>query len=284
MSKKIRSKNFRKVDKEKFFTKSDIVDICLKTLDLNEYDFIIEPSAGNGSFYNKIKHKNKIGIDIDPSSSNILKKDYLKYSIDKFPPYKKILVIGNPPFGKQSSLAFKFIKKSCSLNADIAFILPKGFKKQSSYDKIPLNYKKVFEMDLPKNSFIYYDTNLKLIGKDYDVPCVWQIYKKSKTLRKKEEKLQPKYFDFVKVTTEKPENRKLANLAIRRVGVNAGKIFKDTNVSITSHYFISTKEKKVLLDNVNPSLFSYDDTTGPRSISKNELINVLDQIIKSNNI
>ena len=44
---------------------------------------------------------------------------------------RKIHVIGNPPFGRQSSLAIKFIKKSCSFSDTISFILPKSFKKDS---------------------------------------------------------------------------------------------------------------------------------------------------------
>ena len=41
--------------------------------------------------------------------------------------------IGNPPFGRQSSLAKKFIKHICSCDKTktIAFILPKSFKKDS---------------------------------------------------------------------------------------------------------------------------------------------------------
>ena len=45
---------------------------------------------------------------------------------------KKVLFFGNPPFGRNSSLALKFIKKCCIHGDTIAFILPKGL---SALDK-----------------------------------------------------------------------------------------------------------------------------------------------------
>lgn len=254
---------------DKFYTKKSIAKWCIGHLDLDYYDLIIEPAVGSGSFYNEIKTTNKLGIDIEPDikGDSIIKSDFLTWEFKEFPLPEKILFIGNPPFGRNGSLALKFIKKCCSYNADIAFILPKGFKKRSVYDKIPLNYKKVFEKDLPKNTFNFQ-------GEDYDVPCVFQIYKPSNTLRKKEKKKNPKYFTFT--------DKNNGEVSIRRVGVNAGSIFNNNNTSESSHYYIKTKYKDILLNNVNKDLFSNNDTTGPRSISKNELIDVLDSIIDEN--
>lgn len=258
---------------DKFYTKPEIVDWCLNTIDYQKYDLVIEPSVGSGSFYSKLNHKNKIGIDLKPELGplnelhNVITHDFLTWELNEFPYPKNILLIGNPPFGRNGSLALKFIKKGCNMGADIAFILPKGYKKQSMYDKIPLNYEKVLEIDLPHNCFSYN-------GVDYDVPCVWQIYKKSNIIRKKEIKLKPKHFEF----TDKDN----ANLAIRRVGGVAGKIFSNTDVSESSHYFIKSNSKELLLKRVNTDLFSNNDTTGPRSISKNELIYIIDNIIENN--
>ena len=53
--------------------------------------------------------------------------------------FKKIHIIGNPPFGRQSSLAIKFIKKSAEFCDSISFILPKSFKKDSLKKHFPLN-------------------------------------------------------------------------------------------------------------------------------------------------
>ena len=50
---------------DQFFTNLDIVDRCIDTINFKDYDIVIEPSAGDGSFYNKINGE-KIGIDLDP--------------------------------------------------------------------------------------------------------------------------------------------------------------------------------------------------------------------------
>lgn len=245
---------------DQFYTKKNVVIKCLNTLKIDEFDIVIEPSAGDGAFLHEIKHNNKIGYDIEPKSNSIIKQDYLELNTEIFQ-NKKVLVIGNPPFGQNSNMALAFIKKSVFADT-IAFILPKGFKKRSMIDKIPLNYEITIIEDLDDNNFIYN-------GMDYTVPCVWVVMNKSNTLRKKEKKLKPQKFRFV--------NKLNANLAIRRVGVNAGKPFLDVNVSEQSHYFLHVENPNDLITKINKNLFSDNDTTGPRSISKNELISIIEK-------
>ena len=86
---------------------------------------------------------------------------------------KKIHIIGNPPFGRQSSLAIKFIKNLVNIAIVCLFILPKSFKKDSMKKHFPLEYHLIFEFDLPENSFIVDD-------KEHNVPCVFQIWEKKK--------------------------------------------------------------------------------------------------------
>ena len=124
---------------DQFYTKKEVVISCLKDIDFTLYDVVIEPSAGDGAFFDEIPHKNKIGYDIDPKKNNIIKCDFLTIDHDIFSG-KNVLSIGNPPFGRNSSMALKFIKKSALFATTIAFILPKGFKKRSTIDKIPLNF------------------------------------------------------------------------------------------------------------------------------------------------
>ena len=174
----------------------------------------------------------------------------------------KILTIGNPPFGRQGSLAQKFIKQASEFSDTIAFILPRGFKKRSVYDRVPLNFWNVNEIDISENSFSFN-------GEPYDVPCVWIEYQKQDKLRTKEKKLTPTTFQF---TTQ--EN---ANVSIRRVGVNAGKTFPHTEVSTPSHYFVKVDNVDEFVSKVNEIKFSNGDTTGPRSIPKNELIKMIEK-------
>ena len=120
---------------DKFYTKKSIVEFCgdviRKTITIDKtQDLVIEPSAGNGSFIDLLKDlsDNYIFYDINPENENILKVDYLNMENPKG--YRMIHTIGNPPFGRQSSSAIKFIKKSCEFSSSISFILPKSFKKR----------------------------------------------------------------------------------------------------------------------------------------------------------
>ncbi len=263
---------------DKYYTKDIIVELCLnfikKYIQINTDDLIIEPSAGNGSFINGIKllSNNFIFYDLEPENKEIIKQDYLLFDYEELTnKFNKIHIIGNPPFGRQSSLAIKFIKKSCEFCDSISFILPKSFKKDSLKKKFSLNFHLVFENDLPDKSFL-------VDGIEHDVPCVFQIWQKKDTKRLVNKKLEPINFKFV----EKPENldnveeSKKPDISFRRVGVNAGTI--DVNInekSIQSHYFIKFTNEKSIIDNINIlSTITYDfnNTVGPKSISKQELI------------
>ena len=249
---------------DQFYTNSDIAQLCLDTIDVKDYDMVVEPSAGYGAFYNLIDHPNKVGIDIDPKDNKIIQQDFLTWNDFKYWPPPKVLTIGNPPFGRQGSLAMKFIHHASIFSDTIAFILPRGFKKRSVYDRVPLDFWKTFELEIPRHSFTYN-------GEPFDVPCVWMVYEKQPKKRKKEKKLTPTTFEF---TTQ--EN---ANVSIRRVGVNAGLTFPHTEVSTPSHYFIKVDNVDEFVNKVNKIKFSDGDTTGPRSISKNELISEIENAI-----
>ncbi len=258
---------------DQFYTNLDIAKQCIDSIDITKYDVVIEPSAGAGAFYNQINHKYKMGFDLEPKCDGVHQQDFLKYKHpftshnlsfmeSKLNKQPKILTIGNPPFGRQGSLAQKFIKQASEFSDTIAFILPRGFKKRSVYDRVPLNFWNVNEIDIPENSFSFN-------GEPYDVPCVWIEYQKQDKLRTKEKKLTPTTFQF---TTQ--EN---ANVSIRRVGVNAGKTFPHTEVSTPSHYFVKVDNVDEFVSKVNEIKFSNGDTTGPRSIPKNELIKMIEK-------
>jgi hypothetical protein len=254
---------------DKYYTKNSVVDLCLNVvkqyIQINPDDLIIEPSAGNGSFITGIKSitSNFQFYDLEPDNAEIIKHDYLLYDYSTVKEnFSKIHIIGNPPFGRQSSLAIKFIKKSCEFCDSVSFILPKSFKKDSLKKIFPLHFHLMFEIDLPDKSFL-------VDGVEHNVPCIFQVWEKKPTNRIVNEKLEPVNFMFVE-KTDHPD------ISFRRVGVNAGKI--DTNIddkSIQSHYFIKFTNGKSITDNIHKlSTITYDfnNTVGPKSISKQELI------------
>jgi hypothetical protein len=257
---------------DKFYTKTEVVEKLLYHIDLSKYDLVIEPSAGDGKFYDVIKKKTGkvIGLDIDPEHPEIIKKDWFDFVLDKH--YEKILVVGNPPFGNQSSLAIAFIKKCDELNVQtIAFILPKSFKKESLQNKIPLHYHLTYQVDLEDTSFI-------LENKDYSVPSIFQIWERKEEKRNVNKKdITTELFKFVK----KNEN---PDISFRRVGFYAGTIYDETeNKAEVSHYFIKSNinidELKSILKDLK---WNHDNTAGPRSIGKRELIEKINEKLKNN--
>jgi hypothetical protein len=262
---------------DKFYTSSETVKksmkAILKYIVIGEHDLCVEPSAGNGAFIELIKdnfHHYKF-YDLEPEHNAIIKQDYLDLEIEPLQfgtKYKKIHVIGNPPFGRQSSLAIKFIKKSAEYCDSISFILPKSFKKDSLKRHFPLNFHLEHEADIKPDSFI-------VGGKAYDVACVFQIWIKKQHPRKISEKMLPNGFRFVN-KTENPD------ISFRRVGVYAGKLDKVVeDKSEQSHYFI--KFDNELTDEIFEKISSIEyetknNTVGPKSISKQELIKEFNKV------
>jgi len=262
---------------DKYYTSDDAVTKCIeliqKHITIRNDDLCIEPSAGDGSFINGIKSlfTNYKFYDIEPEHSEIIKQDYLTFDYDNMIELSinKKHVIGNPPFGRQSSLAIKFIKKSVEYCDSISFILPKSFKKDSLKKYFPLNFYLECEYDLPEYSFTINDDS-------YNVPCVFQIWIKKNVYKSIPTKLIPHKYKFVKKTLEH-------DISFRRVGVYAGEICKDTELkSIQSHYFI--KFDNILTDELFNQLsqINYNcknNTVGPKSISKQELIKEFNTIL-----
>jgi len=277
---KVQKTGLKRQTTDKFYTCQSIVDECMELftqhIDIDsDNDLCIEPSAGNGSFINSIQSlcNHHYFYDIEPENDEIIKKDYLQFDFDTDIQdnisYNKIHIIGNPPFGRQSSLAIKFIKISTKFCDSLSFILPKSFKKDSLQKHFPLNFHLIHEYDIPKNSFLVND-------KTHDVPCVFQIWVKKQNERQIPKKLTPSHFKFVKKT--EPHD-----ISFRRVGVNAGNIDKNTDdKSIQSHYFIKFDKKmtnKLFTSLSNIQFNCKDNTTGPKSISKQELIQEFNKLL-----
>ena len=259
----------KRITTDKFYTNKNIVEICFESFKhyIDGDALLIEPSAGNGVFFNVLKHYPHIAFDIEPEHHDIIKQDFLKLSLESF--NQPLMFIGNPPFGKQSSIAKKFIKHitKCPLTTTIGFILSKSFKKESMQKCFPLEYWLIEQIDLPNNAF-------NIAGKIHNVPCVFQIWQKKAKKRIIEPYPLSKSFNFVKIH-EDPD------FSLRRVGVYAGKIDSDTEKSIQSHYFIKIKKEidiQTFRNSYETIKFTHDNTAGPRSISKKEFIIAINQL------
>ena len=163
---------------DQFYTNHNIAVKCLKTLNTHinysDFDYILEPSAGTGSFYKLLPIDKRIGLDLEPKYEGIRQLNFFDFKPEKD---KKYLVIGNPPFGRISSLAVKFFNKSAEFSDCIAFIIPRTFKRVSIQNKLDLNFKLIYNEDLPMKPCCF---TPKMSAK-----CSFQIWKKTDEKREK---------------------------------------------------------------------------------------------------
>lgn len=124
----------KKMPSDAFFTNRDVAKHCIRQFEkickqqgisLDGFTFV-EPSAGEGCFYDYINadDADKIGIDIDPKRDDFIETDFLKWYPES---QGKYVVIGNPPFGHRGALALAFINRSLLFAELVAFILPMSF-------------------------------------------------------------------------------------------------------------------------------------------------------------
>jgi hypothetical protein len=238
----------------------------------------IEPSAGAGVFVDSLKAAvplaTCLAIDLEPAAAGIETADFMVWE----PPAKaeqqqQRIVIGNPPFGSQSSLAVAFMKRAESLGADIiGFILPRSFEKPSLQNRVPAIFELVSSTRVAQDAFL-------VNGEPYDVPCCFQLWRRAVEARPRVVAVSPTLFTYVK-------KEELHHIVIRRVGVYAGRAYRpDPKYSVQSHYFIRLGQP-LGADAVNwimSELSEYPfstSTVGPRSISKQELTPVLEPLLQ----
>ena len=130
----------------------------------------------------------------------------------------------------------------------------------------PIDWHLMESFDLPEDSFV-------IQGKSHNVPCVFQIWEKLEFQRWIPEIAEPKGYIFTK-KTENPD------FSLRRVGVYAGKIDSDIDKSEQSHYFIKLDEgdEKFIGKYEETINFEHNNTVGPKSISKQEFIQELNEL------
>lgn len=180
---------------DKFYTHPDVAKKFVEKINdyfpLEEYDLILEPSAGSGNIL-KYLPNNSIGIDLKPEADDIVEQDFFEYISPYHPLYNRIKIacVGNPPFGSgyMNPLAKGFFNHAATFSDLIAFIVPAkwstSWKVQFQLDKsFGLYYSEI----LPENSFLLDD-------EPYNVPCCMQIWSKT----------NPNNYDNLRILTRPP--------------------------------------------------------------------------------
>lgn len=257
---------------DQFYTNENYAKECYDVLksyvNIDNYDVLLEPSAGKGSFHKLLPKEKRIGLDIEPKCKGVKKQDFF----DFVPKNKTYLVIGNPPFGRVSSLAVQFFNKSAEFADVIAFILPRTFKRVSIQNKLDLNFQLIYSEDTPMNPCCF---TPKMSAK-----CVFQIWERTGTKRKvvKYDKTHSD-FTFIKLGPKDESGQPTvpdADFSIRAYGSNCGKIF-DTNLESlrpkSYHWIKSNIDINLLKKRFRKLDYSMaQDTVRQDSIGQQELI------------
>ena len=259
------AKNSTARNLDQFYTNPEyakhFLDVIEQNFDLREFDHVLEPSAGSGSFYNLLDTVQRIGLDLEPKAAGVVKMDFFDWVQ---PIGARIATIGNPPFGKNCSLAVKFFNRAAEFSEVIAFIIPRTFRKASVMNRLNTRFHLVHDETVPDNSFIF-------DGVEYNVPCCAQIW-----VRKDESRAKVKTYKVAELKAyfepAKPED---SDFAIQRVGGAAG-LIRDIDYksySTASHYFFKAHDARVLpiFKKIDFTSVKFN-TAGNPSVSPSELV------------
>ena len=184
---------------DQFYTKPEVasrfVDTIQKFISFSDLKRIVEPCVGTGAIFNLLPEDKRLGFDIDPKIE-VPTQDFLTSDLSYLP---NTLVITNPPYGTNSTLAVKFFKKAAQFSDHIAFLVPIQWQRYSLQNRLPKDFNLVFTEKIDSNSFIFE-------GEDYGVNTCIQLWSRKLNLpdiriREKPITSHPD-FEFVKNTED----------------------------------------------------------------------------------
>lgn len=178
-------------EKDQFFTPKAVAEYCYrKVIEIVQPDndtLFVEPSAGNGVFFDLLPKGRRVGLDIEPRHPEVETKDFLDYTPAQ---KRKIVVIGNPPFGLRGNLALRFINHAYSFADYVAFILPPLFDSDGKGSPMKrVLYSLTHTEKLPSTTFTDPD------NRPVKVETVFQIFSKNQ----KQTQIKPQRNDLFKV-------------------------------------------------------------------------------------
>ncbi|MDA9846994.1 hypothetical protein N9C10_03610 [Flavobacteriaceae bacterium] len=258
---------------DKFYTLPHISKKCIDSIEnWNKWGLVVEPSAGDGSFLNQIPTKKKIGLDILPEHTDVLQQDFFSYS----PPEntKKILVIGNPPFGKVSSLAIRFFNHAAEWADMIAFIIPRTFRRVSVQNKLNTQFHLIHDEEIPTHPCSF--------TPQMSVKCCFQVWEKKRTKRKLVQlPTTHEDWEFLKLGPKDENNQPTppegADFAIRAYGGRCGDIVTENlhELRPKSWHWIKCKDipRKKLIKKFKSLDYTISlDTARQNSVGKADLV------------
>ena len=269
---------------DKFYTlptySKKCIDKVLQLYNILEWDLIVEPSAGNGSFLNQIPSDNKIGIDIYPEHPNIIKQNFFDYYPENNK--KNILTIGNPPFGRACSLAIKFFNHSAQWSNVIAFIIPRTFRRVSVQNKLNEMFHLIYDEEIAIKPCCFLPPMM--------VKCCFQIWEKT-AIKRPFIDLPTKHVDWEFLAFGPIDDRGQptppvgSDFAMRAYGGKVGEIKIEglSELRPKSWHWIKSKiNKRALIYNFNKLDYSNSlNTARQNSMGRGELVSLYTAFINS---
>lgn len=228
---------------DRYYTRPETAVLCLEhlhaTLPDLAADLYLEPAAGDGVFLSRLPAPCR-GLDIAPAADGIETADFLTWTPEE--DAGRIVVVGNPPFGRNAAKAITFFNHGARFADTIAMILPASLSKPSLQARLDRRFHLVSEMPLPREPFRHE-------GAITRVNTVFQVW-----TRRDRERAVPacprSHPDFVFVDTLAE-----ADFVMRRVGARAGTILpvpaeaaSPGGYAATSNLFIRATGDPALLE------------------------------------
>jgi len=257
---------------DQFYTRAKLAEQYVATVIERWCDpdvLFVEPAAGAGAFLQPLLNAGRKvrAVDIDPQSPHIRCANFLACEDIFGGEHSAIVVIGNPPFGKNACMAVRFFNQAAIHADEIAFIVPRTFRKASIQQRLHPSFHLSDDNDVERYAFL-------LSGNPHDVPCAWQVWTRHST--KRPILSPPSVEHLIRYTTPR-----FADFAMRRVGFYAGRVLTTNIMSLsqTTHYFMREMADGVIaaLHRVNWSELAAQ-TAGVRSLSKAEIAFKLKEI------
>ena len=159
---------------DQYYTKPEAARACWETLlgvlpvraDRARF---IEPSAGDGAFFDLLPARRRIGLDVAPRHAGVREQDFLTWE-RRAGDRSLQVVVGNPPFGSRGDLAVRFLNRAAEIADTVGFIVPANFRKFSIHRQLPDELRLIAVRPLPRNSFRLSS------GRDYAVNTEFQVW------------------------------------------------------------------------------------------------------------
>ncbi len=129
----------------------------------------IEPSAGDGAFFDLLPARRRIGLDLAPRRAGVREQDFLTWEYCARDRSLQV-VVGNPPFGSRGGLAVRFVNKAAEIADTVGFIVPANFRKFAIHRQLPADLRLIAAKSLPRHSFRLRG------GRDYAVNTEFQVW------------------------------------------------------------------------------------------------------------